>query len=145
MASLAECMAKAGDALSAADRRALAVLAQEFRRQGMKPLEADRAAVQAFAQRTADEIEQTGRTLQEGRELDEQATAGDKVEAEVMDARMAQLARDYPDMQIMTDDMEAPLPLSEFMARVKAEADAEIQTAPLYEVAAQCALINGPQ
>ena len=43
----------------------------------------------------------------------------------------------------MLDGMDRQQRLSEFLASVKAEADAEIADAPLLKVAAECALLNG--
>jgi hypothetical protein len=57
--------------------------------------------------------------------------------------RLTAVAQQFPDLEVMLDGMDRPQRLSEFLAAVKAEADAEIADAPLFQVAAECALING--
>ena len=54
------------------------------------------------------------------------------------------LAATRPDMLVMLDGMDRPMPLTEFLAAVRAEADEMLADAPLVELAAQCALVNGP-
>ena len=43
----------------------------------------------------------------------------------------------------MLDGMDKPMPLADFLAAVKAEADEMEADAPLMQVAAQCAILNG--
>lgn len=49
----------------------------------------------------------------------------------------------FPDLTVQLDGMDAPMRLDDFMAAVKAEADELAADAPLMEVAAQCAIVNG--
>lgn len=72
------------------------------------------------------------------------ATPGATAEAQAAAARVAEVQAQYPDLQVMLDGMDAPMPMREFLAAVKAEADEMTADAPLYEVAASCALLNGP-
>jgi hypothetical protein len=44
---------------------------------------------------------------------------------------------------VMLDGMDKPMPLAEFMAAVRAEADEMLADAPLVQLAAECALVNG--
>jgi hypothetical protein len=44
---------------------------------------------------------------------------------------------------VRMDGDEKALPMSEFLARAKAEADELAADAPLMQVAAECALLNG--
>jgi hypothetical protein len=60
-----------------------------------------------------------------------------------LDARLAAVEQQLPELQVMVDGMERPVPLREFLERVRAEAAEEAADAPLYQVAAQCALLNG--
>ena len=46
-------------------------------------------------------------------------------------------------MLVMLEGMDAPRPMSEVLAQIRAEAAQEIADAPLLEVAAQCALRGG--
>jgi hypothetical protein len=56
---------------------------------------------------------------------------------------MADVQAAHPDLQVMVDVMDRPMPLADFLAAVKAEADEMEADAPLMQVAAQCALLNG--
>lgn len=68
---------------------------------------------------------------------------GQQAETAAASARLAQIAQDFPDMLVQMDGMDAPAKISDFLAAVKAEADELAADAPLMEVAAQCALLNG--
>jgi hypothetical protein len=57
--------------------------------------------------------------------------------------RIAQIEAQFPDLMVRMDGDEKALPLSEFLARAKAEADEMAADAPLMQVAAECALLNG--
>lgn len=70
-------------------------------------------------------------------------TPGAKAEASAAQARVDQIQAERPDLMVMLDGMEKPMRLDEFMAAVKAEADEMKADAPLLEVAAQCAILNG--
>lgn len=70
-------------------------------------------------------------------------TPGDQAEGAAVLARLQALQAERPDLQVMLDGMDRPMPLSEFLAAVKAEADEMLADAPLVELAAQCALVNG--
>lgn len=70
-------------------------------------------------------------------------TPGAKAEATAAQARMADVQAAHPDLQVMLDGMDKPMPLADFLAAVKAEADEMEADAPLMQVAAQCALLNG--
>jgi hypothetical protein len=59
------------------------------------------------------------------------------------DARLSDISRQFPDLAVQLDGMERPMPLAEFMATVRAEADELAADAPLVQVAAECALVNG--
>ncbi|QAZ38425.1 hypothetical protein C1M51_02755 [Methylibium sp. Pch-M] len=71
------------------------------------------------------------------------ASPGQKAETGAANARLAEIERQYPDLQVMLDGMDKPMRLSDFLAAVKAETDAELADAPLYQLAAECALLNG--
>lgn len=60
-----------------------------------------------------------------------------------MQARIAEVQAAHPDLQVMLDGMDKPMPLADFLAAVKAEADEMEADAPLMQVAAQCAIMNG--
>jgi hypothetical protein len=64
-------------------------------------------------------------------------------ETSMAGARLAEIQRDFPDLEVMMDGMEKPMRLSDFLQQVKAQADEELAEAPLYEAAVQCALTNG--
>lgn len=50
-----------------------------------------------------------------------------------------------PDLPVQLDGMDAPMPMSELMKRVKEEAAADLENAKLVEVAAACALRAAPR
>jgi hypothetical protein len=58
-------------------------------------------------------------------------------------ARLADIQAQFPDLTVRMDGMDAPMRLSDFLAAVKAQADADLADAPLYQIAAECALLNG--
>lgn len=60
-----------------------------------------------------------------------------------MQARLKALQIERPDMLVMLDGMDKPMRLADFLAAVKAEADEMQADAPLVELAALCALVNG--
>jgi hypothetical protein len=70
-------------------------------------------------------------------------TPGGKAEAMAAPSRVDALLADNPDMLVMLDGMEAPMKLGDFLAAAKAEADEMLADAPLMQVAAECALVNG--
>lgn len=71
------------------------------------------------------------------------STTADQAEGAAVQARLQALQIERPDMQVMLDGMDKPMRLADFLAAVKAEADEMKADAPLVEMAAQCALING--
>ena len=73
----------------------------------------------------------------------EAATPGATAEAAAASARIEQLRAEFPDLTVMLDGMDAPMRLDDFLATVKAEADEMTADAPLLQVAAECAIING--
>lgn len=71
-------------------------------------------------------------------------TPADKAEGAQVQTRLADLQTQYPDLMVQMDGMDSPMRLADFLASVKAEADEMTADAPLMEVAAQCAILNGP-
>lgn len=71
-------------------------------------------------------------------------TPGASAEATTFAARIADIQAQRPDMMVQIDGMDAPMRMDDFLAAVKAEADEMTADAPLMEVAANCALLNGP-
>ena len=59
-----------------------------------------------------------------------------------MDSRMAMAQEKFPAMEVMLDGMDKPMPVAEFLAAVKAEADDLQADAPLMQLAAECAILN---
>lgn len=70
------------------------------------------------------------------------AVAG-AAERAVMDSRLSMAAEKFPALEVMVDGMEKPMPMAEFLAAAKAEADELAADAPLMQIAAECALLNG--
>ena len=64
-------------------------------------------------------------------------------DAGAIQSRLAELEAAFPDMQVMLDGMDAPMRLADFLQQVKAEADEASADAALYQLAAECALLNG--
>lgn len=71
------------------------------------------------------------------------AVAG-AAERAVMDSGLSMAAEKFPALEVMVDGMEKPMPMAEFLAAAKAEADDLAADAPLMQIAAECALLNGP-
>ena len=71
-------------------------------------------------------------------------TPGASAETAASAARIDGIRAQHPDLMVQIDGMDAPMRLDDFLAAVKAEADELAADAPLMEVAAQCALLNGP-
>jgi len=163
MASLTTCIKKAGAYLPAEDRAAILAAAQEARTGGMRAGEAGRAAVLA-------QLEAVRRALGDAEQRLQDAEAGRKPAVEPNDTtappnlaaeldmilqrnsedqpataprdRMEAVALQFPDLMVQMDGMEKPMPVAEFMAAIKAEADDLAADAPLMQIAAECALLN---
>lgn len=71
------------------------------------------------------------------------ATPGASAEQGAAAGRLAQIRQQFPDLRVQLDGMDAPMRLDDFLAAVKAEADELGADAPLMQVAAECALLNG--
>ena len=71
-------------------------------------------------------------------------TPGASAETAAAAARIDGIRAQHPDLMVQIDGMDAPMRMDDFLAAVKAEADELAADAPLMEVAAQCALLNGP-
>ena len=70
-------------------------------------------------------------------------TPGASAEQAASAGRLQQVRAQFPDLMVQMDGMDAPMPLDEFLAAVKAEADDLAADAPLMQVAAECALLLG--
>ena len=70
-------------------------------------------------------------------------TPGEKAADAAVQSRLAQIEAERPDLQVMLDGMDKPMALADFLAAVKADADEMLADAPLLQVAAECALLNG--
>ncbi len=70
-------------------------------------------------------------------------TPGAAAEQGASAGRLDQVRAQFPDLMVQLDDMAAPMRLDDFLAAVKAEADELAADAPLMQVAAECALLNG--
>lgn len=70
-------------------------------------------------------------------------TPGVAAEQGAATARLDQVRAQFPDLMVRMDDMDAPMRLDDFLAAVRAEADELEADAPLMQVAAECALLNG--
>lgn len=70
-------------------------------------------------------------------------TPGAKAEDAAVMARLADVQAQHPDLMVQIDGMDKPMRLDQFLAAVKAEADEMRADAPLMEVAASCAILNG--
>jgi hypothetical protein len=70
-------------------------------------------------------------------------TPGAKAEDAAVMARLADVQAQHPDLMVQIDGMDKPMRLDQFLAAVKAEADEMRADAPLMEVAATCAILNG--
>jgi uncharacterized protein YoaH (UPF0181 family) len=145
MGSLTTCLAQAGDLLSPQTRQAIIQRAQELRQQGMTSAEASRQAVADILTQTKTGLAEIETAVKDGATLYETPpeTPAAKAEAEAAVSRVDQVVRDMPELQVRMDGMDAPMPVADFLAAVKAEADEMAADAPLMQIAAECALMNG--
>lgn len=143
--SLTRCLQEAGDFLPAEARDAIHKRAGELRAEGLTPNEAARQAVQDQLMPVQAKLKEVETAFKEGATLyeTEPKTPAAKAEAEAAVSRVDQLLLDSPDMMVQLDGMDAPMRAADFMAAVKAEADEMAADAPLMQVAAECALLNG--
>jgi hypothetical protein len=118
--------------------------------------ENDDAAFMAEIKRIANDGQQTqaaaksgsgpgegGPGARQAQDPGEAASPGEKVAAESAQARIDAVRAQFPDLLVQLDGMDKPMKLADFLAMAKAEADEMLADAPLYEVAAQCAITNG--
>lgn len=70
-------------------------------------------------------------------------TPGETAEAGAMAMRLADAEAQFPELLVQMDDMDSPMRLADFLAATKREADEMLADAPLMEIAAQCAILNG--
>lgn len=73
------------------------------------------------------------------------STPKDAVQAEQMAVaqRIAEVQQAYPDLEVMLDGMDKPMRLADVLDAAQREADEMNADAPLYQIAAMCALTNG--
>lgn len=156
MASLTTCLKRAGEFLPAADRAAILAAAQQSRSGGMKAGEAGRAAVMAQMDTVRAELAAAEQRLQdaEAGRVQPQPAAAEAVQPDQPSQqapadspqpprdRMEAVAMQFPDLQVIMDGMDAPMPMADFLATVQREADAARADAPDLLDAATCALLN---
>jgi hypothetical protein len=148
MSSLTKCLAEAKDLLPADVRKAVTDQAAKLRKEGMSAAEASQRAVQDVLTERGGKLTEVETALKDGVTLYEDApppaTPAAKAEAEAAVSRVDQVLRDMPDLRVQMDGMDSPMAAADFMAMVKAEADEMAADAPLMQIAAECALLNGP-
>jgi hypothetical protein len=73
------------------------------------------------------------------------STPKDAVQAEQMAVaqRIAEVQQAYPELEVMLDGMDKPMRLADLLDAAQREADEMNADAPLYQIAAMCALTNG--
>jgi hypothetical protein len=145
MPSFAKCLSEAAPYLSAA-RIAEITRAYEAGRAEGAPDAA--SAVREALARTDEAQAEIDAAVKEGRplfadEAEAPETPGAQAEQQAGDMRLAQIRAQFPDLMVQLDGMAAPMRLDDFLAAVKAEADELAADAPLMQVAAECALLNG--
>jgi hypothetical protein len=145
MPSLTTCLRQAGNLISPELRAAILRRAEELRGQGLpEPDVAKRAAAEVQAERQG-ALQEVETAMRDGATLYDTTPETPAAEAEATAAlsRIEQVQRDMPELMVRMDDMDAPLPVAEFLAQVQREADEMAADAPLMQVAAECALMNG--
>jgi len=136
MASLTECLGKAGDLIAPELRAAILARASELREAGMTQAGASRQAVADVLADTQmqraelDNAAKDGRTLYADKPA-EDAPAGD---------RLDRMAQERPDMRVILPGKTEPQLLSEALEAARAEAAEDASFADLVKVAAECAL-----
>lgn len=144
--NLLACLKKAGEFLHPEDKAAILKLARQERAEGAGADDAARAAIarqlEGVGQSRA-EIEANGLPEPVAEEAAPGQDGAAAAEGDAAGARLAEIDRQFPALLVRMDGMEQAVPLREFLKRVKAEAAEEAADAPLYQVAAECFLLNG--
>ena len=146
MASLTECLGQAGKLIADDVRASIHKAAGEYRQHGLAPNEAARKAIQDHLMETQAGLKEVEPALQSGAtlyEAEKPATDGAKAEQEAAGARIDQVLREYPDLMVKAEDTGESMSAADFMAQAKAEADEIAADAPLMQIAAECAILNG--
>lgn len=144
MGSLTGCLRKLGKNVSPEDRAAIQDLAAGFRRDGMQPADAGKAAVRAHMEGLAGEMEALRGQQGNSASALEKPTAGTdsgSTAGASLDTQLAQrIATEQPDLQVVLPGTEQSMPIAEALARIAEEQKQEGQWAELVRVAAECAL-----
>jgi hypothetical protein len=145
MPSLTTCLKQAGDLITPELRRAILKRAEELRGQGLPEADVAKRAVAEVQAERQGSLQEVETAVKDGATLYETPpeTPAAKAEAEAAVSRVDQVVRDMPELQVRMDGMDAPMPVADFLAAVKAEADEMAADAPLMQIAAECALMNG--
>lgn len=141
MPSLTTCLKQAGAYLSDDHKRAILAEANKLRAAGKTADEAAREAIKARAAHVSEALASSEKMMADG--LMAKPTPAEVAEGESMPSRIERAMVERPGMLVMLDGMEAPMRLDDFMASVKAEADAMNADAPLLQAAAECAISFG--
>ena len=108
-------------------------------------MQAAREALQAVRDGRA-EVEAAkaeGRTLYEPLPPEQQPKPAPAPEMPNMPPELVAVSQQFPDLVVQMDGMDAPMRLAEFLDAARAESDEMMAEAPLYQLAAECALTNG--
>ncbi len=146
MPSFTTCLRQAAQYLPPEQVAAMTRRAAELRAEGVEGMEAARRAVQETHTERKGKLAEIEQAMKDGATLYEAeppATEAGKAEAAAAPTRMDALVQERPDMLVQLDGMDQPMRLADFVAAVKAEADEMAADAPLFQVAAECALLNG--
>ena len=153
MASLTNCIKKAGSLLRAEDKAAILDRARELRSAGQKPADAGRQAIQEHLSSVRDLLGSSERqdvapkpapVEQQPDQTPASGGAATETPADAAQAdRVSAIRAQYPDLMVQADGMDAPMRMDDFLAAAKAEADELAADAPLIQAAAECALLNG--
>lgn len=115
---------------------------------GLKETAGDPRRAKALADELAargktdqDPVDATADAVEKVRGLTDEQLA--EIESASLPSRIDTVRAQFPDLMVRMDGDEKALPLDEFLARVKAEADEMEADAPLMQVAAECALLLG--
>lgn len=149
MSSLTTCLRQAREFLSEDIHDGILKRAAELRANGSSADEAKMVATREALQQVRDAralvetAKAEGRSLYEPLPDDQQPKPPAQPEQPAMPPELAAVAQQFPDLVVQLDGMEAPMRLNEFLDAVRAESDEMMAEAPLYQLAAECALTNG--
>ncbi len=143
MASLTNCIRKAGDLLPADLSARIVERATELHANGLSLSAAARRAVEEVSGAVESQRVEVETAFKEGRTLYAEAPAREEGETQQADSPLERMAQEQPDRLVTLPGEDKPIPLSEAVVKIAEDEADEAFTAELVRVAGECALMFG--